>query len=233
MNNVKNNDAKNNDSFGHRSRLRSRFLQGGDAAIADYELLEMILFAAITRGDVKPLAKRLLKKYGSVAQVLRATPASLKEVEGVGDGVVASLKVIEVACQHLLKEQLFERPIINSWSALLDYARIAMGSEAVEQFRVLFLNSKNMLLTDEVMQTGTIDQTAIYPREILKRALELSASSLILMHNHPSGDPTPSKADIDITKQLVEAAGALHIRIHDHLIIAKNKHFSFKGNGLL
>jgi DNA repair protein RadC len=141
--------------------------------------------------------------------------------------------VIEVACQHLLKEQLFERPIINSWSALLDYARIAMGSEAVEQFRVLFLNSKNALITDEVMQIGTIDQTAIYPREILKRALELSSSSLILMHNHPSGDPTPSKADIDITKQLVEAAGALHIRIHDHLIIAKNKHFSFKGNGLL
>jgi DNA repair protein RadC len=226
-------DNKNNDALGHRSRLRSRFLQGGNNAIADYELLEILLFAAHPRGDVKPLAKKLLKKYGSIAATLQASHISLKEIEGVGEAVIASLKIVELACQHLLKEQLFERPIINSWTALLDYSRIVMGSELVEQFRVLFLNSKNMLIADEIMQIGTIDQTAIYPREILKRALELSASSLILAHNHPSGDPSPSKADIEITKQISEAAATLNIRVHDHLIIAKEKHFSFKGNGLL
>lgn len=193
----------------------------------------MVLFAAKPRGDVKPLAKKLLKQFGSISAAMQASPEQLKAIDGVGDAVVSSLKIIETCCKHLLKEQIFARPIINSWTALLDYCRLSMGSLTIEQFRVLFLNSKNMLIADEVMQTGTIDQTAVYPREILKRALELSAASLILVHNHPSGDPTPSKADIDLTKQLSEAGSTFNIRIHDHLIIAKNKHFSFKGAGLV
>jgi DNA repair protein RadC len=224
---------ENNDALGHRSRLRERFLQGGDNAIADYELLEMVLFAAKPRGDVKPLAKKLLKKFGSISGVIQANANELKAIEGVGDAVVSSLKIIETCCKHLLKEQIHARPIINSWTSLLDYCRLNMGELKIEQFRVLFLNSKNMLIIDEVMQTGTIDQTAVYPREILKRALELSAASLILVHNHPSGDPTPSKSDIDLTKQIAEAAGALNIKLFEHLIIAKNKHYSFKAHGLV
>ncbi len=239
MNEQNDNDNNNavsdeaNDLLGHRSRLRERFLKGGEIAIADYELLEMVLFAAKPRGDVKPLAKKLLKTFGSVAGVVQAKPADLKAINGVGDAVVSSLKIIETCCKHLLKEQIYARPIINSWTSLLDYCRLNMENLAVEQFRILFLNTKNMLIADEVMNTGTIDHTIVYPREILKRALELSASSLIMVHNHPSGDPTPSKADIDLTKQIADAGLPFHIRVHDHLIIAKNKHYSFKGAGLL
>ena len=221
------------DALGHRARLRSRFLRGGADAVADYELMEMVLFAAKPRGDVKPLAKKLLKTFGSFSNVIQAPQSALKEVEGVGDAVIATLKVIEVSCQHLLREQLQDRPIINSWTSLLEYCQLAMGSNIVEEFRVLFLNNKNMLIADEVQQTGTVDHTPVYPREVMKRALEIGASALILAHNHPSGDPTPSKADIDMTRILCDAARPFNIRIHDHLIIARHKHYSFKSSGLL
>ncbi len=228
-----NNNSEDDGLLGHRSRLRERYLKGGEVAIADYELLEMVLFAAKPRGDVKPLAKKLLKAFGSVAGVIAANPNELKAIQGVGDAVVSSLKIIETCCKHMLKERIYSSPIINSWTSLLDYCRVSMGNLTVEQFRVLFLNSKNMLIADEVMNTGTIDQTIVYPREILKRALELSSAALILVHNHPSGDATPSKADIDLTKLIVDAGLPFRIRVHDHLIIAKNKHYSFKGAGLL
>jgi DNA repair protein RadC len=218
---------------GHRARLRERFLQGGEVAIADYELLEMVLFAAKPRGDTKPLAKKLLKHFGSLAAVAHASDAELRAIEGMGDAAICSVRVIHLYCKHLLKAEMHDRPIINAWTALLDYCRLNMGSLSVEQFRVLFLNSKNMLMQDEVMQTGTIDHTAVYPREVIKRALDVGAAALILVHNHPSGDPTPSKADIDLTKQLCDAAKPFNIRIHDHLIITKTKHFSFKSSGLL
>jgi DNA repair protein RadC len=224
---------QNDDTSGHRSRLRTRFLKGGTDAVADYELLEIILFAAKPRGDVKPLAKALLKRFGNFAGVIQAPIPHLQEMEGVGDAVVASIKIIEASCKHLLRDQLHDRPIINSWTSLLDYCKLAMGSNTVEEFRILFLNSKNMLMLDEVQQTGTVDHTPVYPREVMKRALEVGASALILAHNHPSGDPTPSKADIDMTRTLADAARPLGIRIHDHLIIARHKHYSFKSSGLL
>lgn len=218
---------------GHRSRLRARFLRGGVDSVADYELLELVLYAAKPRGDVKPLAKALLKKFGSFAGVIKASPAELKTVKGAGESVIASLKVIEAACQQLLKDEVAAHPVINSWTALLDYCQVCMASKAIEEFRVLYLNNKNRLIADEVQQTGTVDHTPVYPREVLKRALEVGASSLILVHNHPSGDVTPSKADIDMTRKLCEAAQPFNIRIHDHLIIAKGTHYSFKGNMLL
>jgi DNA repair protein RadC len=218
---------------GHRARLRQRFLDSGSAALADYELLELILFAAKPRGDVKPLAKRLLKTFGSFGGVIRAHPQQLSELDGVGDAVIASLKVIEAGCQHLLQEEVASRPVINSWTALLDYCQLVLAHETIEQFRVLFLNSKNKLIADEIQQTGTVNHTPVYPREVMRRALELGASALILVHNHPSGDPTPSKADIDMTRMLSEAARLLNIAIHDHLIIAKGSHYSFKGSMLL
>jgi DNA repair protein RadC len=218
---------------GHRARLRDRFLQGGAAAVADYELLEMVLFAAKPRGDVKPLAKKLLKVFGSFSGVVQADTLALREVQGVGDAVVASLKVVEASCQALLRVQLNDRPIINSWTSLLEYCQLAMGSGTIEQFRVLFLNNKNVLIADEVQQRGTVDHTPVYPREVMKRALEIGASALILAHNHPSGDPTPSKADIDMTRTLCDAARPFNIRIHDHLIIARHTHYSFKSSGLL
>jgi DNA repair protein RadC len=224
-----------NDTYhlGHRKRLRERFLAGGATAIADYELLEMLLFAAKPRGDVKPLARHLFKTFGSFANIIHASPEKLAEIDGVGDAVIASIKLVEASCQHLLKEQLHDKPIINSWTKLLDYCQLAMGSKTREEFRVLFLNNKNALIADEVQQTGTVDHTPVYPREVMKRALELGATALILSHNHPSGDPTPSKADIDMTRAIIDAATALNIRIHDHLIIAKHKHYSFKSNGLI
>ncbi len=219
--------------IGHRKRLRERFLNGGGAAVADYELLEMLLFAAKPRGDVKPLARALMQHFGNFANVIHAPPSQLAEIDGVGEAVIASIKLVEASCQHLLREQIHDAPIINSWTKLLDYCQLKMGHQTREEFRILFLNNKNKLIADEVQQTGTVDHTPVYPREVMKRALELGASALILSHNHPSGDPTPSKADIDMTVNIVEAANALNIRIHDHLIIAKHKHYSFKSNGLL
>jgi DNA repair protein RadC len=219
--------------LGHRQRLRERFLQASGGDLPDYELLELILFAAKPRGDTKPLAKRLLKMFGSFDKVLYATEPELRKVEDVGDAVVAALKTIRVASERLLRRELEDRPIIQSWTALMDYCRLSMGKNKVEEFRVLFLDGRHALIADEVMQRGTVNHTPVYPREVVKRALEHSASSLILLHNHPSGDPTPSKADIEMTKQIVTAATSVGVAVHDHVIITGHGHYSFKSFGLM
>ncbi|MDX5360505.1 MAG: DNA repair protein RadC [Alphaproteobacteria bacterium] len=218
---------------GHRARLKQRFLDGGADAVADYELLELILFLAIPRSDVKPLAKALIARFGGFGEVVSADPARLREVKGVGDTVVVALKSVQAAALKLSRGRVLNRPAISSWTALLDYCTAAMGFNTTEQFRILFLDKKNLLIADEVQQKGTVDHTPVYPREVVKRALELGASALILVHNHPSGDPTPSGADIAMTKQIEEAARAVGIRLHDHLIIGQGAHASFKSLGLL
>lgn len=219
--------------LGHRARLRERFLGASGDALPDYELLELILFAARPRGDVKPLAKELLKRFGSFANVIHADEIALREVPEVGDSTIATLKTIRIAAQRLVKSEIGDQTIIQSWSALMDYCKLAMGNNKIEEFRVLFLNNRHALIADEVMQRGTINHTPVYPREIIKRALELSAAAIILLHNHPSGDPTPSKADIDITTKIIEAAATVNITVHDHVIITKDGHYSFKSFGLM
>jgi DNA repair protein RadC len=218
---------------GHRERLRERFAKGGADAMPDYELLELTLFAALPRRDTKPLAKALLARFGSFAEVIAAPRARLLEVKGVGETVVHHLKIVEAAAHRLAKTRVINRPALSSWTALLDYCTTAMARSANEEFRVLFLDRKNILVADEVQNRGTVDHTPVYPREIIKRALELSASSIILVHNHPSGDPTPSKADIAMTREVASAAKALGIAVHDHLVIGRGGHASFKSLGLL
>lgn len=218
---------------GHRQRLRERFLKKGAEALTDYELLELLLCLAVPRRDMKPLAKDLLKRFGSFAAAVSAPPERLREVPGVGDTVLTALKLSRAAALALQREELMERPVIGSWKALLGYCRSAMAYETNEQFRVLFLDKKNAIIADEVQQTGTVDQTPVYPREVIKRALELGASAIILVHNHPSGDPTPSRDDIEMTKEIVAAAEKLGIAVHDHVVIAKRGHVSFKSLGLL
>jgi DNA repair protein RadC len=218
---------------GHRTRLRERFLNGGAEAIPDYEMLEMVLFAAIPRGDVKPLAKNLIRHFGSFADVIAAPRDRLLETKGVGEAVIAQLKIVEAAALRLSKTRLLKRPALSSWAALLDYCTAAMARSPHEEFRVLFLDKKNALIADEVQGKGTVDHTPVYPREIVKRALELAASSFILVHNHPSGDPTPSKADIDMTREIAKAAAALRISVHDHIVVARGGSLSFKSLGLL
>ncbi len=219
--------------FGHRKRLRERFLKQGAEALADYELLEMILFPAKPMGDVKPLAKALIKKFGSFGRVLHAETAELMKVDGVGEAAVTAIKAAKAASERLLKEEIIDRCIVKCWTQLLDYCRLHLGHIPHEEFHVLFLNHRLELIADECQQKGTIDHTPVYPREVVKRALELGASSLILMHNHPSGDVNPSKADVDITHQIIDAARPLGIAVHDHLIIGAKKHFSFKSKGLI
>jgi DNA repair protein RadC len=218
---------------GHRQRLRERFLKNGASALSDYELLEMILFAASPRRDTKVLAKTLLKHFGGFAKTVHADPEELAKVSGMGEAAVAAIKIIHASAQLLLKDEASQGPVIGSWTALLDYCRISLGHKKVEEFRVLFLNHKHALLADEAQQTGTVNHAPVYPREVVKRALDLSASSIIMVHNHPSGDPKPSREDIEITKQVAAAAASLGLSVHDHLIIAGNKHYSFKSNGLL
>ena len=226
-------DSHDKDTAGHRERLRARFLKGGAEAMPDYELLELTLFAAIPRRDTKPLAKALLKRFGSFAEVIAAPRTRLMETEGVGESVANHLKIVEAAAQRLAKTQVMGRPALSSWTALLDYCTAAMARSDKEEFRVLFLDRKNVLIADEVQNKGTVDHAPVYPREVIKRALELSASSLILVHNHPSGDPTPSKADIAMTREITAAAKALGISVHDHLVIGRAGHSSFKSLGLL
>jgi len=221
------------DLSGHRDRLRERFVSGGSDALPDYELLELVLFAAIPRRNVKPLAKYLLARFGSFADVIAAPRERLLEIDGAGESVVTQLKIIEAAALRLSKTKLIGKPALSSWQALLDYCKAAMARAVREEFRVLFLDRKNVLITDEVQSAGTIDHTPVYPREIVKRALELNASSLILVHNHPSGDPTPSRADIEMTRNIAAAARPLGIAIHDHLVIGRSGHASFKSLGLL
>lgn len=226
-------DSTNNGAAGHRERLRARFLKGGADAMPDYELLELTLFAAVPRRDTKPLAKALLARFGSFAEVIAAPAARLMEIKGVGMSVVQQLKIVEAAAHRSAKTQVINRPALSSWTALLDYCTAAMARVVNEEFRVLFLDRKNVLIADEVQNRGTVDHTPVYPREIVKRALELSASSIILVHNHPSGDPTPSKADIAMTREVVTAARTLGIAVHDHLVIGRAGHASFKSLGLL
>ncbi len=218
---------------GHRARLRERFVKGGSAAMADYELLELLLCIAIPRKDVKPLAKDLITKFGSFADVLNAPIDQLMTVKGVSETTAITLKVVQASSHKILQEQVINKNVISSWQALLDYCTAVMGVAPKEQFRILFLNKKNHLIADEVQQEGTIDHTPVYPREVIKRALELNATAIILVHNHPSGDPTPSQADIDMTNAIVTAGQSLGITIHDHLIIARNDYTSFKKLGLL
>ena len=213
---------------GHRGRLRDRFMEGGADALPDYELLELILFNAIPRVDVKPLAKELIARFKTFAGVISAPLEQLKEV-GLTERTMFELKLLEAGAQRLARQVVLNRDVIGSWTKLLDYCRIAMAHEPIEQFRVLFLDKKNHLIADEVLQRGTIDHTPVYPREIVKRALEIGASSLILVHNHPTGDPTPSRADIDMTRQIVDAARPLGVAIHDHIIVGRQGHASFKG----
>jgi DNA repair protein RadC len=214
---------------GHRQRLKDRFVAGGPEALPDYELLELVLFNAISRRDTKPMAKRLIERFGSFAEAINAPPERLKEVKGVGDAAIVQLKLVRAAALRLMQGGIMQRPVLTSWTAVLDYCRAAMGFEAREQFRILFLDKKNRLIADEVQQRGTVDHTPVYVREVVKRALELSASAIILVHNHPSGDPTPSRADIDMTRQIVDAAKPLGVTIHDHIIVGRQGHASFKG----
>jgi DNA repair protein RadC len=214
--------------LGHRARLRERFLKAGGDALADYELLELILFRAIPRRDVKPLAKILIQKFGSFADVLAASPARLAEVTGLGESAIVELKIIQAASLKLSQAQVLGKPAIGSWQALLDYCTASMATYATEQFRILFLDRKNVLIADEIQQKGTIDHTPVYPREVIKRALELGASAIILVHNHPSGDVTPSRADIEMTKLIVKAGEGVNIKVHDHLIVGRQGHASFK-----
>jgi DNA repair protein RadC len=216
---------------GHRERLRARFLAGGAAAIPDYELLELVLFAAIPRRDVKPLAKLLITRFGSFAEIIAAPRERLAEY--LADGAIAQLKIVEAAALRLARTRVIGKPALSSWSVLLDYCQAAMARSAREEFRVLFLDRKNVLIADEVQSAGTVDHAPVYPREVVKRALELGASALILAHNHPSGDSTPSRADIEMTHEIVTAAKSLKIAVHDHLVIGRNGHASFKALGLL
>lgn len=221
------------DHTGHRQRLRNRFLKGGTTALADYELLELILFRAIPRTDVKPLAKKLLRIFGNFNEVISATPARLLEVQGIGSAVVTEIKIVEASAHYLSQARVMNRQVLSSWSALMEYCKISMAHRDIENFRILFLDKKNKLIADELQQKGTVDHVPVYPREVVKRALELNASSLILVHNHPSGDPTPSRADIELTKQINAVARVLHITIHDHVIIGKETDVSFKNLGML
>lgn len=219
--------------LGHRQRLRERFLKAGGDDFADYELLELLLFMALPRGDVKPLAKALLKRFGSFAEVISAEPAALGEVDGVGDSAIAALKTVKAAALRMSRDEILDRPVLSTWQKLIDYCRASMAFAEAEHFRVLYLNRKNVLIADEVQQKGTVDHTPVYPREVMKRALEVGASALIMVHNHPSGDPTPSRADIDMTREVREAGEKLGITLHDHIIVGRQGNNSFRALGLL
>ena len=218
---------------GHRERLRKRFLEAGDEALADYELIELILFRAIPRRDVKPLAKDLLKRFGSFAEVVAAPVARLKEVEGISDAAAAEFKIVEAGARRFAKGLVKKRRSLGSWSEVIDYCRTAMAFEDHEEFRVLFLDRKNGLIADEAQGVGTVDHTPVYPREVVKRALELAASAVLLVHNHPSGDPTPSTQDVKMTLDIIAIAAPLGVTVHDHIIVGRQGHASLKGLRLI
>lgn len=216
------------DRAGHRARLRARFRNGGSEAVPDYELLEMILFRVFPRGDTKPISKRLIARFGSFAEVVAAPAERLKEVEGVGERAIDELKLVKAAAERMMRGAVKAKTGLSSWSSVVDYLRLAQAFDDREQFRVLFLDKKNNLIADEVQGKGTVDHTPVYVREVVKRALELSSTAIILVHNHPSGDPTPSRADIDMTKQIIDAARPLGVTVHDHIIVGRDGHASFK-----
>jgi DNA repair protein RadC len=218
---------------GHRERLRTRFRKAGEDAVSDYELLELVLFRAIPQRDVKPLAKELVARFGSFAEVMAAPRARLKEIKGIGDAVVDELKIVHASAKRITRGEATKRTVLSSWASVIDYCRTAMAYEDKEQFRLLFLDKRNQLIADEVQQQGTVDHTPVYPREVVKRARELSATALMLVHNHPSGDPTPSRADIQMTQAVIDVAKPLGIAVHDHIIVGKDGHASLKGMKLI
>lgn len=221
------------DNAGHRARLRQRLAEGGGDSLLDHELIEYLLALAIPRRDTKPLAKALLREFGGVGGVLTADGEALARVTGMGETSVAAIKIVQAAALRLLREPMMQRPILSNWQAVVDYLQAAMAHEAVEQVRVLHLNTRNILIRDELMNRGSIDEAPFYVREVIRRALELGSAGLILVHNHPSGDPTPSRADIDVTRKVAEAGKRLGILVHDHLIIGQGKHSSLRGLGLI
>jgi DNA repair protein RadC len=216
---------------GHRERLRARFVAGGATALPDYELLELILFRSLPRRDVKPIAKRLIARFGSFAEVLAAPVERLQEVTGIGESTALDLQITAAAAQRMIKGDIAKRQVLSSWTSVIEYCRAAMAFAEREEFRILFLDKRNQLIADEVQQRGTVDHTPVYPREIIRRALELSATAIILVHNHPSGDPTPSQADIRMTLDIIAIAKPLGISIHDHVIVGRQGHVSLKGQG--
>lgn len=218
---------------GHRDRLRARFIENGPEALQDYELLELILFMAIPRRDVKPLAKALLAQFGSLPELMAASHHELTQINGMSDNAAVAIKAITATSHRMMRQELSEKPLLNSWMRLMDYCFTTMAHEKKEHFRIFFLNKKNMLLKDEIQNSGTVDHTPAYPREIMKRALELGATALILVHNHPSGDPKPSEADLMMTNQIIDAARPFDITIHDHIVISRNGYTSFKNEGLI
>ncbi len=218
---------------GHRERLRGKLRDNGAGALADYELLELTLFRAVQRADTKPLAKQLITKFGSFAEVLAAPPARLLEVDGVGEAIITELKIVVAAAERMTQDIVREKKVLSSWKSVLDYCRVSMAFADREHFRILFLDKNNTLIADELQQSGTVDHTPVYPREVIKRALELSASAIILVHNHPSGDPTPSSADIAMTKKIIDIAAPLGVEVHDHIIVGRDGHASMRGLQIL
>ena len=218
---------------GHRERLRARLREAGAGALADYELLELILFRAIPRIDVKPLAKTLIARFGSFADAIAAEPRRLAEVEGMRAGAITEFKIVEAAAQRFAKGAVKKRLPMGSWSEVVDYCRTSMAFEKREIFRILFLDKKNGLIADEVQGSGTVDHTPVYPREVIRRALELSATAIVLVHNHPSGDPSPSTQDVKMTLEIMAVAKPLGVTVHDHIIVGRDGHASLRGMGLI
>lgn len=218
---------------GHRARLRARLLSGGDEALADYELLEFLLFAGMRQGDTKPVAKALIARFGSLTGVLNADPDALKQVPGVGDAGAAAIRSVSLAARRMMRGKVMDQPVLGSWQALLDYLAIDMGALTHERVRVLYLNTRNRLLHDHLAHEGTVDEAAIHPREVIRKAMDLGASALILVHNHPSGNPEPSRADIAITRRIADAGQHLGITVHDHVIVAGDAHVSLRAKGLI
>ena len=219
--------------LGHRARMREKLLRAGPDALLDHELLEMVLFLALPRRDTKPIARALLTRFGSFAAAISAPSQALSQIDGLGEAGIAALRSIQGAALRLARAEVMESPILNNWEKLLGYLNAALAREKIEQFRILFLDTKNRLIADEAQARGTVNHTPVYPREVVRRALELQATALILVHNHPSGDPTPSRADIAMTKEIIIAAEALGILLHDHLIIGNGRHYSFRREGHL
>ncbi|MEM6475124.1 MAG: DNA repair protein RadC [Pseudomonadota bacterium] len=230
---VSRSDSSKAAGIGHRARLRERLLKGGAEALADYEVLEYLLFAAIKQGDTKPIAKDLIKQFGSLAGVLNADPAALQRVKGVGETSAAALKSVAIATRRMARSEVVQKPVLASWQALIDYLAIDMAHLTVERVRVLYLDTKNKLIDDHHVGDGSIDEAAIHPREVIRRALDLGASALILVHNHPSGNPEPSRADIQITKRIAEAGRLLGVTVHDHVIVGREGHVSLRAKGLI